>query len=56
MFFVFWFLSKAKLNVWCNADIGRVQPVEEPEHEADAPAERAIERAVLQDLDMAEIQ
>ena len=34
--------------------MGRAQPVEEPEHGADEPAEMAIGRAVLQDLDMAE--
>ena len=31
-----------------------VQPVEEPEREANAPAARVVGRAVLRDLDMAE--
>ena len=51
---MFLFLSKNKLNFWCNADISRIQPVKEPESEVDVPAERAVGRAVLQDLDMAE--
>ena len=51
---MFLFLSKTKLNVWCNVDIGRVQPVEKPEREANAPAETTVGREVLQDIDMAE--
>ena len=54
MFLCFDFFPRLKLNVLCNADIGHVQPVEEPECEADVPAERVVGRAVLQDLDMAE--
>ena len=51
---MFLFLSKTKLNVLCNADIGRVQPIMELELEANAPAERDVGRAVIQDLNMAE--
>ena len=51
---MFLFLSKTKLNVSCNADIGCVQLVEELECKADAPVERVVGRAVLRDLDMAE--
>ena len=42
-----------KIKFLCNADVGRFQPVEEPEHGADELAERAVGRVVLRDLDMA---
>ena len=35
------------------ADVGRAQPVGQPEQGADEPPKRVVGRAILQDLDMA---
>ena len=45
---------KTKLKFWCNADVGRVRLVGQLEQKADEPAERAVGREILHDLDMVE--
>ena len=54
IFLCFWWFLRTKLNVWCNANFGHIQPVEEPVQEENEPVERTVQRAVLQDLDMVE--
>ena len=54
MFLYFLCFPKTKLKFLCNADVGRVQPVEEANHIANRLAERSVERAILKDLNTIE--